>query len=183
MSTDWRADLRELNAPPDVIAWADRASDDIGTAFASCTDPAARLWIARAGGASQLAIVDAIARCFDVARGIIDLGEASVEVDAALRVLHRRLRAEATEDDCERTADQLGAARFPWRDQTGDFAFALELALRATKDVSRHDPPHDFMWLVDANGAVRALVIGFKAKPVLPLARANELLSSLLARA
>jgi hypothetical protein len=61
-----------------------------------------------------------------------------------------------------------------------DLAFAAEYTLRASKDVSSLDMPHDFMWLIDANGALKILVSGFKTQGLISHTEADSYLRATL---
>jgi hypothetical protein len=174
---DWRAALDELSPPPAVLEWAASQSGDFQQAWAACSDPMARLWLARAGGASQKEIVAAIGELIARASAQAKLApDATEKIAAARLVLQRFVQGKATDDERALAADDLGGARFGWAGNAMDLAFATEHALRAAKDVSTMDVPHDFMWLMDANGALKTLVSGFKTKGLIPSKDAGELL-------
>jgi hypothetical protein len=182
---NWRASLEELNAPPEIRAWAEVQSADFSQAWESCTDPMARVWLARIAGAPQKEIVAAIAQVLlrvqkenelRAQKGTNISRDPQRHVGVALAALLRILQDNAESDESERAANQLAEARFGWTGAAADLALSTELALRAVRGVSSRSVPHDFMWLIDVHAALKTLILGFKTKGIIGRSEADRLL-------
>lgn len=168
----WQQTLRDLEAPPHIVAWA-RYSDDFAGAWKRCSDPLVRVWLARAGGLTRAEVID----------GIVQLIARLVR-DTELRVDQRDLIDLALGDLTSRTpppsselgalADQLATARGSWDGPAHDLAFALESLLHAAGNTSSSELTH----LVDASAAIKAVTVGFKSRALLSAEDADVYLAS-----
>jgi hypothetical protein len=160
-ATRWKDALDELNAPAEVIDWASAVDNDFPEAWRACNDPFVRIWIARAGGVSQAGINEAVAALIRRALQSSELTDAERDaIGSALDTLFEFLDGNTDHDTVEVAANRLASARLLFDGAAKDLAFATDCLLRASKDVTMFSMPHDFMWLIDADGALKVVVSG-----------------------
>lgn len=161
----WRKALDDLNAPPNVLGWAEGQPGDFHDAWTRCDAPDVRVWLARAGGVSQTSVVAAVGQLL---RQALQASALTVEQRAAvggsLDTLFRFLEGQSPAKEVVAAASELSMARMDWDGAAKDLAFATDQLLRSSGDVNERDMPHDFMWLVDVAGALRVVVSGFKTE-------------------
>lgn len=178
-TSKWQEKLEDLNAPPNVLGWAKRHTGEFHDAWKRCDDPLVRLWVARAGGISQTGIVAAVGQLLQEALRASDLqGEQRTTIGGSLDTLFGYFKGHRKADEVAAAADKLSTARMGWDGSAKDLAFAVDQLLRSSKEVNKMAMPHDFMWLVDASGALKVVVSGFKTQGFIKPDQADKYLAS-----
>jgi hypothetical protein len=176
---NWKKTLEDLEAPPNVLTWAEGQSGGFDDAWKRCDDPLVRIWLARAGGVSQAGIVAAVGQLVQQALRASDLKqEQRAAIGSSLDTLLGFFVGQRTAKDVAGAADTIASARMDWDGAAKDLGFATEHLLRSSKEVAQLDMPHDFMWLVDASGALKVLVSGFKTQGFIAARDADVYLAS-----
>lgn len=178
-ASSWRKALEDLNAPPNVLGWAEGQPGDFHDAWTRCDAPDVRVWLARAGGVSQPSLVAAVGQLLRQAlQASALMAEQRAAIGGSLDTLVRFLEGQGNAKEVAASASELSFARMEWDGPAKDLAFATDQLLRSSGDVNERDMPHDFMWLVDVAGALRVVVFGFKTKGFLDAAEADRYLAA-----
>lgn len=165
-----------MEAPSEVLAWAAAQPPAFAAAWAACDLARVRLWLARAGGATQRELVGAVAT-------ILDEALADAPMDPATQVALMRTTAAARTLVAGGTSAAVHAA-------TVEALAALEMVpsgLRAAttylldgaQPVELLSVPHDHMWMTDLHASLLVISVetGTSDAPANPDARLRALLT------